>query len=225
MNLQDKIAASTNIISAVANVSMASTAIYVAFKARNFFKSKTQEIIFDESSKLIQALDLIHKKENIFNIFFPFKLAENDLNLWADNDDFKERVDGFLSFSIQLSDDIKTTYNEIKKRASHIHLNGGVLNKKTTDILNELLSLLFSAQTQIGDYNFLTSTLFDIKSEKTHISQFIFYDFSGKPFKERILLIDPHLARSIKNTSDLFSRIFQKIDELKSIYSKGKFTR
>ncbi|MFZ8564158.1 hypothetical protein ACO1YS_01645, partial [Klebsiella quasipneumoniae] len=143
MNIQDKIAASTNIISAVANVSMASTAIYVAFKARNFFKSKTQEIIFDESSKLIQALDLIHKKENIFNIFFPFKLAENDLNLWADNDDFKERVDGFLSFSIQLSDDIKTTYNEIKKRASHIHLNGGVLNKKTTDILNELLSLLF----------------------------------------------------------------------------------
>ncbi|HCI6164227.1 TPA: hypothetical protein NPN88_004578, partial [Klebsiella pneumoniae] len=113
MNLQDKIEASTNIISAVANVSMASTAIYVAFKARNFFKSKTQEIIFDESSKLIQALDLIHKKENIFNIFFPFKLAENDLNLWADNDDFKERVDGFLSFSIQLSDDIKTTYNEI----------------------------------------------------------------------------------------------------------------
>ncbi|CNH15779.1 Uncharacterised protein [Yersinia intermedia] len=225
MDIQEKIAASTNILIAIANLSMALTAIYAAYKARNYFKSKTQDAIFNESSKLILCLDLIREKKYSFNLFFPFKLIEEDSKLWSDNDDFKERVGGYLHFSIKLTDDIKTTYNEIKKRESLIHLNGGTLNKKTSSKLDETLELLFLAQKNIGDYNFLTSTLFDIKDDITHISQYMFHDFSDSSFEERLSLIYPLLTQNKKITMDLFNRLFEKIDELKMIYSKGKFIR
>ncbi|EPR7619613.1 hypothetical protein AB9C21_22340 [Klebsiella michiganensis] len=224
MTTQETIAASTNILSAIANLSMAITAIYVAYKARNFFKSKTQEIIFNESSKLITSLDLIQNEKKIFNLLFPFKLIEGDLKLWSDNDDFKERVSGYLHFSIKLTNVIKTVYNEIEERTSLIILNGGTLNKNSVELLNEIRESLFLLQRHIGDYNYLTSTLFSIKSDTTHISTYMFHDFSDHPFEERLSLMEPLLKQSIDNTINLFYRTSEKIDEVKMIYSKGKFS-
>ncbi|WP_462175722.1 hypothetical protein [Klebsiella variicola] len=224
MTTQETIAASTNILSAIANLSMAITAIYVAYKARNFFKSKTQEIIFNESSKLITSLDLIQNEKKTFNLLFPFKLIEGDLKLWSDNDDFKERVSGYLHFSIKLTNVIKTVYNEIEERTSLIILNGGTLNKNSVELLNEIRESLFLLQRHIGDYNYLTSTLFSIKSDTTHISTYMFHDFSDHPFEERLSLMEPLLKQSIDNTINLFYRTSEKIDEVKMIYSKGKFS-
>ena len=224
MTTQETIAASTNILSAISNLSMAITAIYVAYKARNFFKSKTQEIILNESSKLITSLDLIQNEKKIFNLLFPFKLIEGDLKLWSDNDDFKERVSGYLHFSIKLTNVIKTVYNEIEERTSLIILNGGTLNKNSVELLNEIRESLFLLQRHIGDYNYLTSTLFSIKSDTTHISTYMFHDFSDHPFEERLSLMEPLLKQSIDNTINLFYRTSEKIDEVKMIYSKGKFS-
>ena len=89
MNTTDKITAITNIVSASANIAMAMAAIYAAIKAKNFFKGKFQEVIFEESSKLTASLQEIEKNKLLFKLAFPFRFAEH-VSHWSYDEYYKK---------------------------------------------------------------------------------------------------------------------------------------
>lgn len=221
MNPTEKITAITNIVSASANFAMAMAAIYAAIKAKNFFKGKFQEVIFEESSKLTTAFQEIEKNKLFFKLAFPFRFAEH-VSDWSDSEYYKNRVQGSVEWSISFQESLKKAFNDIKATTENIQLHNGKISKKGNAKLIELEELIFLIHSSLDDYHFSTIKLFDINIDKSFISQHMDRDFDGLDFNARYEYFDKYLAHQIDNIQNLYSRILTCLGVLKGMYTKGK---
>ncbi|MBL5924158.1 hypothetical protein [Enterobacter asburiae] len=224
MNLPDKITATTNIISSIANTAMALAAVYAAIKAKNFFKAKFQEVIFEECAKLTETFKEIESHKFIFSLAFPFRLAE-PVNQWSDHPDFMKKVKGAVEWSIMFQDCLKKAFNDIQTASSTIQLHNGKINKKAQHQIDELLELLYHIYSLMDDYHYCTIKLFKIDIERSFASEYMFHDLESIDFHTKYETLDKHLAYKAGNIKDLYERIFLKILQLKEIYASGKLAK
>lgn len=224
MNTTDKITAITNIVSASANIAMAMAAIYAAIKAKNFFKGKFQEVIFEESSKLTASFQEIEKNKLLFKLAFPFRFTEH-VSHWSDDEYYKKRVQGSVEWSISFQECLKKAFNDIKTTTENIQLHNGKISKKGFVQLIKLEELMFLMHSSLEDYHFSTIKLFDLNIDRTFISQHMYRDYNGMDFNSRLEYFDKHLAHQIDNIQDLYNRILTCLNILKKMYTKGKLLK
>jgi len=134
MNTTDKITAITNIVSASANIAMAMAEIYAAIKAKNFFKGKFQEVIFEESSKLTASFQEIEKINYYLNLHSLFALL-NMLVIGRKMNTIK-KAQGSVEWSISFQECLKKAFNDIKTTTENIQLHNGKISKKVSHSLS-----------------------------------------------------------------------------------------
>ncbi|WP_414457390.1 hypothetical protein [Enterobacter kobei] len=226
MKMTDKISDATNIISAAANSIMALVAVYAAIKARNYFKSKFQDVIVEELSKIVNSFKEIEKNNFIFEIALPFRLIQPKSE-WSDSYFYKSKVQGPLNTTISIQDCLKREFNNIKDACLNIKLHNGKISKKGEKKLVELFDLLFAIQSSLDEYHFASTKLFNLKVEREgdFISMHMFQDYNKLSFNERLNLFDSHIDYHTKNIKNLHTRILACLEELKALYAKSKFVK
>lgn len=224
--MTDKISDATNIISAAANSIMALVAVYAAIKARNYFKSKFQDVIVEELSKIVNSFKEIEKNNFIFEIALPFRLIQPKSE-WSDSYFYKSKVQGPLNTTISIQDCLKREFNNIKDACLNIKLHNGKISKKGEKKLVELFELLFAIQSSLDEYHFASTKLFNLKVEREgdFISMHMFQDYNKLSFNERLNLFDGHIDYHTKNIKNLHARILSCLEELKALYAKSKFVK
>jgi len=135
---KDSLGSLSDWISAMCNIVIASAAIYAAFQAKNWFRSKSQQFAFDKSAEFFSRLDdVVYEYDTLFQEFRYFnqfaddpieafqqsvvkiKILENELN---EIQKIKNKLNRFnVSFTIPIDEALKSIKAFSKKFGDHLY--------------------------------------------------------------------------------------------------------